>query len=170
MTGDMLNFLLLPHGVAALSRPFGRNPPTVPLGRRDLGPSPSPMWGEPVGKEQGRDRRVGPLLSPLPFREVPHQGRGTHESQPVYLQCCPLCTQSESQVRAGKDGSTTRGPYSTAELARAHSVIRPPAPTGTSQPPFKVGHRRGRPTPREETTISPPGAPRARSYPPRRPP
>ena len=60
------------------------------------------------------------------------------------------------------------GRCSTAGLARAYSVIRPPVPTGTSQPSFKVGHRRGRPTPREETTISPPGAPRVRSYPPRR--
>ena len=110
MTGDMRNFLLLPHGVAALSRPFGWNPPTAPLGRRDLSPSLPPMWGEQVGKEQGRDRKVGPLPSPLPFREVPHQGRGTRESQPVYLQCCPLRTHSGSQIRAGEDEGTTRGP------------------------------------------------------------
>ena len=73
-----------------------------------------------------------------------------------------------ARLELARTEAPREGRYSTAELARAHSVIRPPAPTGTSQPPFKVGHRRGRPTPREETTISPPGAPRARSYPPRR--
>ena len=48
---NLLNFLPSNTWGAALSRPFGWNPPTAPLGRRDLSPSRPPTWGEQAGKE-----------------------------------------------------------------------------------------------------------------------
>ena len=105
---------------------------------------------------------------PLPFRKALHRGT-VHVNPGPYASSAALYVRRlRARLELARTEAPREGRYSTAELARAHSVIRPPAPTGTSQPPFKVGHRRGRPTPREETTISPPGAPRARSYPPRR--
>ena len=97
--------------------------------------------------------------------------RGTRESQPVYFQCCPLCTHFGSQIRAGEDEDTARGPApdgrNSCKLAPSHA--RPRRPVRFSRRSRSVIGVVG-PRPAKKQQFPQPGAPRARPYPLRRPP